>query len=192
MNLFESTKHSDETDEFLLAQYKSGRDLAILGDLYQRHTEMIYYVCYRYFKDSERSKDAVMQIFEELVKKVDRQEIQSFQKWIYVVAKNHCLMQLRSEKVRQVDLSENFVEFSVVPHPEDDREEKERQLQSLERCIEKLPEKQKQAVELFFLQEKCYKDIASLTGYSMDGVKSYIQNGKRNLKLCIEKDRDEQ
>lgn len=190
MELFKSSKSDDKPDELLLSQYQESKDLELLGDVYQRHTEMIYYVCFRYFKDSERSKDAVMQIFEELIHKVDRQEIKNFQKWIYVVAKNHCLMALRSDKTRQKDFSESFVEFSVVTHPEDDYTTKEDRLQIMERCIEKLPEKQRIAVELFFLQEKCYKDITILTGYSMDGVKSYIQNGKRNLKHCIEREQD--
>lgn len=190
MELFKSSKSDGKSDELLLSQYHESKDLGLLGDVYQRHTEMIYYVCFRYFKDSERSKDAVMQIFEELIRKVDRQEIKNFQKWIYVVAKNHCLMALRADKSQKVDFSESFVEFSVAPHPEEDYATKEDRLQAMERCIEKLPEKQKIAIQLFFLQEKCYKDITTLTGYSMDGVKSYIQNGKRNLKQCIEKEQD--
>lgn len=190
MELFKSLKRDEISDELLLSKYRESKDLNLLGNVYQRHTEMTYYVCFRYFKDSERSKDAVMQIFEELIGKVDRQEIKNFQKWIYVVAKNHCLMALRSDKTRNIDFSESFVEFSVAPHPEEDYATKEDRLQAMERCIEKLPEKQKIAVQLFFLQEKCYKDITTLTGYSMDGVKSYIQNGKRNLKQCIEKEQD--
>lgn len=190
MKLFKSSKRDETSDELLLSQYQESKDLDLLGDVYQRHTEMIYYVCFRYFKDSERSKDAVMQIFEELIHKIDRQEVKNFQKWIYVVAKNHCLMALRADKTRNIDFVENFVEFSVAPHPEEDYATKEDRLQAMERCIEKLPEKQKIAVQLFFLEEKCYKDITILTGYSIDGVKSYIQNGKRNLKQCIEREQD--
>ena len=191
MGLFKSSKRDDTPDESLLLHYQVSKDLALLGEVYQRHTEMVYYVCLRYFKDSERSKDAVMQIFEELILKIERQEIKNFQKWIYVVAKNHCLMALRSDKARKIDFSEDFVELSVAPHPEEDHVIQEQRLQTLEHCIEKLPEKQKIAVQLFFLEEKCYNDIANLTGYSMNGVKSYIQNGKRNLKQCIERGKDE-
>jgi RNA polymerase sigma-70 factor (ECF subfamily) len=40
---------------------------------------------------------------------------------------------------------------------------------------------------LFYLEQKCYKDIADLTGYDLNKVKSAIQNGKRNLKICMER-----
>jgi RNA polymerase sigma-70 factor (ECF subfamily) len=92
------SKQRNQTDEDLLGDYLREGDLRYLGDLYQRHSEMVYYVCLRYFKEPERSKDAVMQIFEELIDKVKKQDIQDFPRWLYVVSKNHCLMALRSAK----------------------------------------------------------------------------------------------
>lgn len=175
------------SDEQLLADFHSSGDLKVLGNLYTRHSEMVYYVCYRYFKDSERSKDAVMQIFEELIPKVNKQEIKDFPKWLYVVAKNHCLMALRGNKNNVVVPIDDFVEFAVNLHQEDNETEKEKQLSLLERCIERLPAKQKVSVDLFFLQEKCYKEVAEESGYSLNEVKSFIQNGKRNLKICMER-----
>lgn len=183
--LGKSGKKVDD-DDVLLRRYRDTGDLAVLGELFDAHAEMVYYVCMRYLQDSERSKDAVMQIFEELIHKVNRQEIQKFGSWLYVLSRNHCLMQLRSDKSRQQISIDEFVEFPLSVHPDDDAEEKEQQLSALERCMERLPEKQKRSVDLFFLNEKCYKEIADMTGYSMNEVKSYIQNGKRNLKLCME------
>jgi len=95
-------------------------------------------------------------------------------------------MQLRAEKTRHHVSIDALVEFPLAVHPEDEAGEKEQQLTALERCMDQLPEKQKRSVDLFFLNEKCYKEIAELTGYSLKEVKSYIQNGKRNLKLCME------
>ncbi len=176
----------DVDDDVLLRSYRDTGDLAVLGELFHAHAEMVYYVCMRYLKDSERSKDAVMQIFEELIHKVNKQEIQRFGSWLYVLSRNHCLMQLRAEKNRHQVSIDEFVEFPLAVHPDGEAEEKEKQLTALERCMERLPEKQKRSVNLFFLNEKCYKEIAELTGYSLKEVKSYIQNGKRNLKLCME------
>lgn len=173
-------------DDVLLRSYRDTGDLAVLGELFHAHAEMVYYVCMRYLKDSERSKDAVMQIFEELIHKVNKQEIQRFGSWLYVLSRNHCLMQLRAEKNRHHVSIDEFVEFPLAVHPEDEAGEKEQQLTALERCMDQLPEKQKRSVDLFFLNEMCYKEIAELTGYSLKEVKSYIQNGKRNLKLCME------
>ncbi len=180
------TPKKDIDDEVLLRRYRDTGDMTVLGKLYEAYAEMVYYVCMRYLKDSERSKDAVMQIFEELIHKVNKQEIQRFGNWLYVLSRNHCLMQLRAEKNRHHVSIDEFVEFTLAVHPEGEAEEKERQLTALEQCMERLPEKQKRSVDLFFLNEKCYKEIADSTGYSLKEVKSYIQNGKRNLKLCME------
>ncbi|PPL00186.1 RNA polymerase sigma factor [Parapedobacter indicus] len=186
MGWLSKSKKNVDDDDILLRRYRETGDLAVLAALFDAHAEMVYYVCMRYLQDSERSKDAVMQIFEELIHKVNKQDIQKFGSWLYVLSRNHCLMQLRSEKNRQQISIDEFVEFPLPVHPEDDVEEKERQLSQLERCMERLPEKQKRSVDLFYLNEKCYKEIAEITGYSMNEVKSYIQNGKRNLKLCME------
>ncbi len=175
------------TDEQLLAEFHDSGNLRALADLYTRHSEMVYYVCYRYFKERERSKDAVMQIFEELIIKVNKQEIKDFPKWLYVVTKNHCLMTLRGNKHNFVVPVDDFVEFSANLHQEDNAHEKEERLSLLEDCVQRLPEKQKVTVDLFFLQEKCYKEVAEISGYSLKEVKSFIQNGKRNLKICMER-----
>lgn len=192
MNIFHQAKKSDpENDERLLKRYAETSDLAVLGELFQLHAEMVYFVCYKYLQDSEDSKDAVMQIFEELIHKVNKQEIKKFATWLYVLTRNHCLMKLRAGKKMQTVPIDNFVEFQANLHP-DEPEEKERQLTVLERCMEKLPDQQKQSIDLFFLKEKCYKEVADETGYSLNEVKSYIQNGKRNLKICMERNRDEE
>ena len=186
MFAFRSSKTDSPQDHELLQQYQKRMDLQILGDLYQRHTEMVYYVCLRYLQDPERSKDAVMDIFEELIYKVNKQEIKDFPRWLYVLSKNHCLMYLRSQKNKSPISLDEFVKFPEELHQYEHQDEKERQLTAMESCLEKLPDKQQQSVRLFFLEEKCYKEISDSTGYSLNEVKSYIQNGKRNLRNCME------
>ncbi|MGN0002342.1 MAG: RNA polymerase sigma factor [Sphingobacterium composti] len=181
------SSHSKETDESLLEKYISDNDLSLLGELYARHSEMVYYVCLRYFKDEEKSKDAVIQLFEQLIVKVKKQTIQDFPKWLYVVAKNFCLMELRAGKNNFEVSTSEFVDFPNNLHPHESYAEKEERLSQLENCIEKLPEKQRISIDLFFINEKCYKEVVEITGFSMNDVKSYIQNGKRNLKNCMEK-----
>lgn len=177
-------------DTVLLEQYLKTVDLNILSKLYCRHAEMVYYICLRYFKDEDKSKDAVMSIFEQLIQKVNKQEIKDFPKWLYVVAKNFCLMDIRANKKNITVPMDDFVEFSTSLHQVDNYIEKEEQLTKLESCITKLPDKQREAVDLFFIQEKCYKDIVQITGFTMNEVKSFIQNGKRNLKICMEKNNE--
>lgn len=189
MNWFGNSKKTDQaTDEELLERYRESGDLAVLGELFKRYSSMVYYVCLRYLQDSEQSKDAAMQIFEELITKVNKQEVRQFSSWLYVLSRNHCLMQLRSAKKMDhvsIDAADNFMELPAELHQ--DTESKEKQLTALELCMEKLPVTQKQSIDLFFMKQKCYKDITEITGYTLNDVKSYIQNGKRNLKICMEK-----
>jgi RNA polymerase sigma-70 factor (ECF subfamily) len=173
-------------EEQLIAQYKISGDLKLLGNLYQNYMPLIYGVCLKYFKDEERSKDAVMQIFEELILKVKEYEIKNFKSWLYVLSRNFCLMDLRkTSKIKVVTIDEKFMESDVLLHHEDIYE-KEKSLLLMEDCIETLNTEQQLSVKLFYLQQKCYTQVAQETGYELKKVKSYIQNGKRNLKLCME------
>jgi RNA polymerase sigma factor (sigma-70 family) len=189
MNFFRRTvKPQDEDDEALLERYRQSGDLAVLGRLFERYMPIIYGVCLKYLKDEEAAKDAVMGIFEELIIKVKQHEVKQFRGWVYVLSRNYCLMQLRSGKKAEVISLDEVVEFTPFLHPEENNN-KEEALKALERCMQKLTEGQQQTVRLFYLEEKCYKEVADMTGYTMNDVKSYIQNGKRNLKICLEKNR---
>jgi RNA polymerase sigma factor (sigma-70 family) len=174
-------------DAALVASYQTTGDLEVLGLLYNRYMHLVFGVCLNYFKDEELSKDAVMQIFEELVVKVKVHQIQNFKSWLHVLTRNHCLMALRkASKNNVISLEEGLVENTDFVHLDMDNA-KETQLSIMEKCMERLPEEQRISVDLFYLQEKNYKEVADLTGYDLLKVKSYIQNGKRNLKICIEK-----
>lgn len=190
MKFFTKPVRPDDADDAqLLKRYRAGGDLAVLGTLYQKYMQLVYGVCLKYLDDEEAAKDAVMNIFEELIGKVKNHEIQQFRSWLYVLARNHCLMQLRSSKKIATVERDDFMEFNPVLHPDDDN--RESALNALEKCMEKLTSAQKQSVDLFYLKQKCYKDIADETGFSMNEVKSYIQNGKRNLKICLERSNEQ-
>jgi RNA polymerase sigma factor (sigma-70 family) len=177
---------SAESDHELVRQYRAAGDIDTLGELYSRYMELVYGVCLKYMKEPEDAKDCVINIFEELVIKLRKYEVDNFKPWLYQLAKNHCLMKLRSKKAIPVN-----IDIDVVHLPEnihlDDVMEKELRLTSMEFCIEQLPSEQKQAIQLFYLQEKCYKEIAETTNIDINKVRSFIQNGRRNLKICMEK-----
>ncbi|MES2650872.1 MAG: sigma-70 family RNA polymerase sigma factor [Bacteroidota bacterium] len=186
-----TSKTNTQDDLALIAIYQQSGDLEVLGVLYNRYMHLVFGVCFNYFKDEEQSKDAVMQIFEELVVKLKVHQVQNFKSWLHVLSRNHCLMALRkSSKNPTVSLEDNFVENNDFVHLDID-DAKETQLTVMEKCMETLPEEQRKSVDLFYLQEKCYKEVADITGYDMLKVKSYIQNGKRNLKICIEKNSEQ-
>lgn len=188
MNFLKSqSKPNNIADEGLLLEYKQTGNLASLAALYENYMHLVYGVCLKYLHDEELSKDAVMQIFEELITKAAKHDIKQFKPWLYVLSRNFCLMQIRSGKKLQTESLPDFMEFADDAHLNYEREE---DITALERCKEKLPAAQKVSIQLFYMDEKCYKEIVDDTGYSMNEVKSYIQNGKRNLKICLEKNRE--
>lgn len=191
MKLFKrSVKPDNIDDDGLIENYRNGGDLAVLGTVFERYMPMIYGVCLKYLKDEEGAKDAVMGIFEELIIKVKQHEVKQFRSWVYVLSRNYCLMQLRAgKKMKEISLDE-VMESTPFLHPEENNN-KEEALNALERCMKRLSEGQRQSVQLFYLEEKCYKEVAEITGYTMNDVKSYIQNGKRNLKICLEKNSEQ-
>jgi RNA polymerase sigma-70 factor (ECF subfamily) len=178
----------DAEDAWLIGEYKATGKLDLLAALYQRYMNLVYGVCLKYF-DEEASKDAVMQIFEELIGKLKIHEVQHFKSWLHVLARNHCLMKLRAMKNRE-SRQVSIDDYPVVENGENGHHENgmtlEDNLQSMEKCLEGLPEEQKRSVDLFYLKEKSYREVSTITGYELNKVKSYIQNGKRNLKICME------
>lgn len=159
----------------------------MLAELYLKYTELIYGVCLKYLKEPESARDAVMNIYMELLVRLPQHHVENFRGWLYVFSRNHCLMQLRKEKKGvTLPLHDDFMQSEDYSHL-DNILEKELELNRLEQCIGNLPEGQQQSIRRFYLENKCYKEIAFETGMSWDTVRSLIQNGRRNLKICMEK-----
>lgn len=178
------------SDTELVDRYRQKPDLDVLGILYKRYMYLVYGVCMKYLKNRDDSQDAVMQIFEMLVDDVSKYEIRNFKSWLYGVSRNFCLMKLRkdiSERNRHNRISMDlFMESTTVMHPIEDTTSDGVLQDRLKMCMEQLKEEQRRCVELFYYQQHCYKEIAVEMKLDENKVKSFIQNGKRNLKICIE------
>lgn len=175
------------TDGELLELYNSTLKSEYFGELYNRYIPLLYGLCLKYLQDGDKAQDAVMQLFEDLLPKVARYEIKEFKTWVYSVAKNYCLQLLRKNNPEVLtDFDHTFVEsFDILHLLIEDNDDLT--IEALNRCIGKLPEPQRISIVAFFMDEMSYADIVEKTGYQLKSVKSYIQNGKRNLKMCIEK-----
>jgi RNA polymerase sigma factor (sigma-70 family) len=181
---------SEESDRELVARYKAHSDLAVLGELYQRYMDLVYGVCLKYLKNPDNAQDSVMAIFEELVGKLLKHEVDNFKGWLYTLAKNHCLMRLRSEKKGlTVNLDVELMQSEEDLHLNGELE-KEEHFRIMDLCLQQLQTEQRKAIEMFYLQDKCYNEIALVTGMEWNKVRSLIQNGRRNLKICMEHQKD--
>jgi RNA polymerase sigma factor (sigma-70 family) len=178
--------HPTLTDQELVALYKKSEDLTALGELYQRYMDLVYGVCLKYFKEPETAKDSVMQIFEELVTKLKKHDVENFRAWLHQVAKNHCLMQLRTPRnLKTVEFKTDLVQNEENVHLNGVLE-KEENFKKLEYCLGTLTGDQQSVIRLFYLEGKCYNEISAITGKDWNQVRSFIQNGRRNLKICME------
>jgi RNA polymerase sigma-70 factor (ECF subfamily) len=183
-------KQEKKSDEDILSEFRSTGDLELLGKLYSSYMHLVYGVCLKYLKNREESMDAVMQIFEKLITEIPRHKIENFRSWLHVVSKNYCLMQLRSEKSNAEKQKEwvneqlAFMEYEPVLHPLDGENP---DLQAgLADCIEKLKEEHRECIRQFYYGNKCYNEIALSMNIDEKKVKSFLQNAKRNLKICLE------
>jgi RNA polymerase sigma factor (sigma-70 family) len=178
------------SDEELVHRYRNSYDTVYIGELYYRYTPLVFGVCMKYLKDEMAAEDATMQIFEKLISELKKHHITSFKPWLHTVVKNYCMMLFRkdtAEGKRKAEL--NFIIGEGVENPEENHlheaEEKEFVLLHLKEGMDALKDEQRECIELFYLKDATYSEIATITGYNMNELKSYIQNGKRNLKKYI-------
>jgi RNA polymerase sigma-70 factor (ECF subfamily) len=182
MNKAKGEQFSDK--ELLDKFYETGNN-RWLGMLLQRYTLLLFGVCMKYIKEEEKAKDCVQQIFLKAIAELEKYRVDYFKSWLYMVARNHCLMQLRhKEDRRTTPLNENIREGEITL-PE--KKENERWYNAMEHALDELNREQRTCIALFYLQKKSYNEIMARTGFTLMQVKSHIQNGKRNLKLLIEK-----
>lgn len=180
------------TDEQLIEAFISEKNTAYFGILFERYTHLVFGLCMKYLKNPDDAEDAVMNIFEKLLSDLKQQNIRDFKSWLYMVAKNHCLMELRKKKVMlkasdylTYEKQQEFMESLFPGHLNNEGVDKDGIVLSLQHALQELKEEQKVCIELMYLQKMSYLEVSRETGYSMKQVKSYIQNGKRNLKNLL-------
>jgi RNA polymerase sigma factor (sigma-70 family) len=182
-----SPAHPAATDEDLAARYRTSGELALLGELYARYLHLTYGVCYQYLRDDEAAKDAVMALFEKLVKELRRFEVRAFAPWLYATARNYCLMQLRAGKVNREHPMSHLtngadMEIAQPLHHQESDELGDDDLDALRAGISELAPAQQRCLRLFYLDGKSYQQVAAETGYTLKQVKSALQNGRRMLR----------
>ena len=190
-NLIKSQVLSNLTDEQLIAEYQATSKSEYVGELYNRYVHLVYGICYKYTKNKEESKDISMNVFEKILSHLPSTEIQMFKKWLYITTKNQCLTYLRdrNNKVDQTadweeleKKSKFFVENEdFLSHNNEHAEE-----EKIHAALMELKPDLRTCMDLFFYKDKSYKEIAEKTGYTIKQIKSFLQNGKRKLKMILE------
>ena len=187
------------TDEELAERYRRRGEAETLGILYDRYVELIYGLCLHYLKDAGRAEDAAMDIYESLHAKLRDHAVETFRPWLYRLARNHCLMIVRrsashlsprSTSVASGALDVGAVQIADLSHLDLElAADREADLGRLERCAEELAVGQATCIRRFYLEGASYADLAAELGWTLGRVRSAIQNGRRNLRKCVERKR---
>ena len=180
----ETIRHMSDNE--LIAQYKKSHDKLFVGELYKRYAHLVLGMCIQYFRDKDTAKDMVLQIFEKLFGELKKREVENFKAWLTFVVRNYCISEIRKMQTQQSRTAdyEISVQTAAISAGEDE-EQTEKKIQQLETALNELNPFQKKCIELFYYKNMSYAQIVEITGYSVNEVKSYIQNGKRNLKLLL-------
>jgi len=180
-----SQKYNDASDSELLQNFYTDHDNEWLGILLPRYTLLLLGVCMKYLKNEEDAKDCVQQVFLKIISELHKYKVDYFKSWIYMIAKNHCLMRLRDKGKVPVELNEHLINVKDETDEKISLIEKDILLNKMMVAIKNLNREQQQCVSLFYLDKKSYSEISEITGFTIMQVKSHIQNGKRNLRILI-------
>ncbi len=182
IRFFWSKKETKLSDQELIEQYRKSGNSWYAGELFRRYTQLITAVSYNYLQNKVETEDAVMEVFEIILRDLQHHEVNNFKTWVYSVTKHHCLKKLRKGSMETMDVEQALRNIPADETQKLDAIRLEEHLENLEKAVSELSQEQKQCIELFYLKQKSYKEVSKETGYSVNEVKSYIQNGKRNLK----------
>ncbi len=180
-------KYNHIEDSELLQRFTTDLDNEWLGILLQRYTMLLLGVCMKYLKNEEEAKDAVQQVFLKAINELHRYKVDYFKSWIYMVAKNHCLMKLRDKGKYTTAINEQLMGAPDEATDKNSYIEKDKTLTAMAQALTQLNKEQQLCVTLFYLEKKSYQEITAQTQFTLLQVKSHIQNGKRNLKLLMER-----
>jgi RNA polymerase sigma factor (sigma-70 family) len=178
--------HDKDDKELLQSFYDDGNN-EWLGILLQRYTGLLLGVSMKYLKNEDNAKDAVQQIFLKVIHELQKYKVEYFKSWLYMIAKNHCLMKLRDKGKVTTEIKESILKADNDIDIKEAAVKKEISLTHLEQALTLLNDEQRICVTLFYLEKKAYQEIVTITNYTMMQVKSNIQNGKRNLKIQMER-----
>ena len=182
-----NSKYQHISDTELLNRFYADHDNEWLGILLERYTMLLLGVSMKYLKHEEEAKDAVQQVFLKAINEMHKYKVEYFKSWIYMIAKNHCLMKLRDKGKYSVEINERIMTAPVEPEEQNAYIEKDKKLDNMELALQQLNSEQQLCVTLFYLQKMSYQEITQQTNFDLLQVKSHIQNGKRNLKLIMER-----
>ena len=148
-------------DKELLNRFYTDHNNEWLGELLPRYTLLLFGVCMKYLKNEEDAKDCVQQIFLKAINELHKYKVEYFKSWIYMIAKNHCLMKLRDKGKYSVEITEKMAATADTTEDKNLHIEKENTITEMQAALQQLSHEQQLCVTLFYLEKRSYTEIAT-------------------------------
>ena len=154
-----------------------------MSDFFVLYREDVLGLCYYYTRDVELSKDLTMDTFETYLKRGKKGPvINDIKSYLLGIARNLCMAHFKKSK-RTQSIEESVLQF--MEYEDENAPNGEEVIDRLMMSMCKLTTDQRRCVELFFIKGCSYNQISKKLNFSYNEVKSFIQNGKRNLKKLM-------
>jgi len=172
-------------DSELVARYLAG-DRRAFDDLVRHYQRPIYHLAYRYLRSEADAKDLTQRTFLKVYGALPRFRAESsFRTWIYRIAINLCLNELRDRR-RGESSSPDAIEQAPAPAPEIESLDAEARGAWLRRAIASLPPKQRMVLELRIYDELPFREVAELVGSTENAAKVNFHHAVKRLRSLVE------
>ena len=169
----------------LLLKYLKTNDLSYLLELYRPYMHLVYGLAFKYVKDPKQSQEIVYCIFKKLIKDIKRQEVRVFGNWLYNLSLDFCKQwrdRGRTESDQIVALG-GSTQTPVEFYDDKDDDSFEEEISSMEDEVMRIKSQQEKCSQLFFKEQRCFQEIADITGWEVSEIKYHVKNAKRKTNI---------
>ena len=186
-----STESSDMNDKFkysdekLILRFQEG-DINAYNELVKRYKDRLLNFVLRYFNNVEQAEDVVQDTLIKLYTHASYyKNIAKFSTWIFTIAKNNALTELRKNKRKKTDSlwteDGQIIDINSKEESLDSKVQNEIAIDQLNKFLEEIPENFRMAVVLRDFQELSYEEISKILEIPIGTIKSRINRGRIQL-----------
>lgn len=172
-------------DEDIIALMRAGRPDEAMARLVPAYRRRVYGLAYGILGDRSAAEDVAQEVFVKVWQAFDSFDGRAqLSTWIYAITRNAAISALR-KRPRGVSMSDDAVAMEVDAVEAGRQPEDEGDTQ-LWRLVEALPDRQRQAIVLFYQEDRSLEEIAGMLGMPVNTVKTHLHRGRARLAAAMD------